>query len=198
MLEIIGIIAIVIAVLIAAVLVYASTRPDSFSIQRTSAINAPPEKIFPLIDDLHAHATWSPFEKDPAMKRTHSGALRGKGAAYEWEGNRQVGKGRIAITGSTSPSKVTMTFDMFTPFEAHNTVEFSVEPSSSSAPAVTNVTSNVTSNVTWAMHGRQPFMAKLFGTFVNCDKMVGSQFEEGLAKLKALAERQSATELHTA
>ena len=193
MLEIIAIVAIVIAVLIAAVLVYAATRPDSFRVQRTSAINAPPETIFPLIDDLHAHTTWSPFEKDPAMKRTHSGAPRGKGAVYEWEGNRQVGRGRIAITESTPPSKVIMALDMFTPFEAHNIVEFSVEPG-----AAPRATTNVTTNVTWAMHGRQPYMAKLFGTFVNCDKMVGSQFEEGLAKLKALAERQGASERQTA
>jgi uncharacterized protein YndB with AHSA1/START domain len=181
MLQIIGIIALVIAVILIAVLVYAATKPDGFRIQRTKAINAPPEKIFPLIDDLRAHTAWSPFEKDPAMKRTHSGAPRGKGSVYEWDGNRQVGRGRIAITDSMPPSKVTMALDMFTPFEAHNTVEFSVEPASGSAAATTNVT--------WVMHGRQPYMAKLFSTFVNCDKMVGSQFEEGLAKLKALAEK---------
>lgn len=179
MLQIIGIVALVIAVLLIAVLAYVATRPDTFRIQRTKAINAPPEKIFPLIEDLRAHTAWSPFEKDPAMKRAHSGASRGKGAVYEWEGNRQVGRGRIAITDSTPSSKVTMALDMFTPFQAHNTVEFSMEPGSAVA----------TTNVTWAMHGRQPYMAKLFSTFVNCDKMVGSQFEEGLAKLKALAEK---------
>jgi hypothetical protein len=164
-------------VVIAAILIYAATKPDSFRVQRSAAIAAPAAKIFPLIDDLHAHHAWSPFEKDPAMKRTHSGAQSGRGAVYEWEGNRQVGKGRIAITDST-PSKITMALDMFAPFKAHNTVEFTLEPQGAGA-----------TNVTWAMHGSQPYMAKLVSTFVNCDKMVGSQFEEGLAKLRAIAER---------
>ena len=171
-----AIIAVVIAVAVVAVLVYAATKPDKFGVQRAASIGAPPEKIFPLIDDLHAHTSWSPFEKDPNMKRTHSGAARGKGAVYEWEGNRQVGAGRIAIIDST-PSKVTMALDMLKPFEAHNVVEFTLEPKGGST------------NVTWAMRGRQPYMAKLMSTFINCDKMVGSQFEEGLGKLKVLAER---------
>ena len=180
MLSTVAIAAIVIVVAIVAVLGYAATRPDTFRVQRTATVKAPAEKIFPLIDDLHAHTTWSPFEKDPNMKRTHSGAARGKGALYEWEGNRQVGSGRIAITDST-PSKVTMVLDMLKPFEAHNIVEFTLEPNGSST--------NVATNVTWAMHGRSPYMAKVMSTFINCDKMVGSQFEEGLAKLKAIAER---------
>jgi hypothetical protein len=184
MLSTVAIAAIVIVVAVVAVLGYAATRPDTFRVQRTATVKAPAEKIFPLIDDLHAHTTWSPFEKDPNMKRTHSGAARGKGALYEWEGNRQVGSGRIAITDST-PSKVTMALDMLKPFEAHNIVEFTLEPNGSSADATTNVTTNVT----WAMHGRQPFMAKVMSTFINCDKMVGRQFEEGLGKLKVLAER---------
>jgi hypothetical protein len=176
-----AIIAVVIAVAVVAVLVCAATKPDKFGVQRAASIGAPPEKIFPLIDDLHAHTSWSPFEKDPNMKRTHSGAARGKGAVYEWEGNRQVGAGRLAIIDST-PSKVTMALDMLKPFEAHNVVEFTLEPKGGS----TDVTST---KVTWAMRGRQPYMAKLMSTFINCDKMVGSQFEEGLGKLKALAEK---------
>jgi uncharacterized protein YndB with AHSA1/START domain len=179
MLSTVAIVAIV-AVAVVAVLAYAATRPDTFRVQRTATVKAPPERIFPLIDDLHAHTSWSPFEKDPNMKRTHGGAARGKGAVYEWEGNRQVGSGRIAITDST-PSKVTMALDMLKPFKANNIVEFTLEPNGSST--------NVSTNVTWAMHGRQPYMAKLVSTFVNCDKMVGSQFEEGLGKLKALAEK---------
>src|SRR5712691_13501218 len=102
--SIVAIVAVIIAIAIIAVLAYAATRPDAFRVQRTASIKAPLERIFPLIDDLHAHTTWSPFEKDPNMKRTHSGAARGKGAVYEWEGNKQVGAGRIAIADST-PSK---------------------------------------------------------------------------------------------
>src|SRR3979411_724677 len=116
MLSTVAIAAIVIVVAIVAVLGYAATRPDTFRVQRTATVKAPAEKIFPLIDDLHAHTTWSPFEKDPNMKRTHSGAARGKGALYEWEGNRQVGSGRIAIADST-PSKITMKLDMLKPFQ---------------------------------------------------------------------------------
>jgi uncharacterized protein YndB with AHSA1/START domain len=171
------IIAAAVIVAIAAILIYAATKPDAFRVQRSVTIDAPPEKIVPLIDDLHAHHAWSPFEKDPAMKRTHSGAQSGPGAVYEWDGNRQVGRGRIAITDST-PSKITMSLDMFTPFEAHNIVEFTLAPRDGS-----------TTDVTWAMHGPQPYMGKLMGTFINCDKMVGSQFEDGLGKLKAIAER---------
>jgi|SRR5215510_1950804 len=178
MLDTLAIIAIVIVLAIAAVLVYAATRPDSFRIQRTASIKAPPEKIFPLIDDLHAHTTWSPFEKDPAMKRTHSGAPRGAGAVYEWDGNREVGAGRMAITESSPPSKVVMALDMLRPFAAHNTVEFLLEPQGNST------------SVTWAMSGRQPYLAKLMCIFMDPDKMVGGQFEQGLAKMKTLAEKE--------
>ena len=171
----ITILAIVVLVL-AAILIYAAAKPDSFGVQRATAINAPAEKIFPLINDLHAHTSWSPFEKDPNMKRTHSGAPQGKGAVYEWDGDRKVGSGRLAIADST-PSNITMILDMFKPFKAHNTVNFLLEPQGGGT------------RVSWAMRGQQPYMAKLMSTFIDCDKMVGGQFEEGLAKLKALAER---------
>jgi uncharacterized protein YndB with AHSA1/START domain len=166
-----------IALLVGAVLAIAASKPNAFRIQRSTTIKAPAEKIFPHLDDLHAHSAWSPFEKDPDMKRTHSGAPRGKGAIYEWDGNRQVGSGRIAITDTVPNSKVMLKLDMFRPFTAHNVVEFTLVPNGSGT------------NVSWAMQGPQPFMAKLMSTFINCDKMVGSQFEEGLAKLKAIAER---------
>src|SRR5215469_17222534 len=117
---------IVIAVAIAAALAYAATKPDTFVVRRSTTIAAPPERIFPMIDDLHAQSAWSPFEKDPDMKRTHSGAPRGKGAVYEWDGNRQVGAGRIAITDSVPSSKVVLALDMSRPFAAHNTVEFTL------------------------------------------------------------------------
>ncbi len=172
---------IAVAVIVAAVLAYAASKPDIFAVSRTTLIAAPPEQIFPLIDDLHAQSAWSPFEKDPNMKRTHSGAPRGKGAVYEWDGNRQVGAGRIAITDSIPSSKVALLLDMSRPFAAHNAVEFTLVPSGGDT------------NVTWAMRGAQPFIGKVMGLFMNCDKMVGSQFEEGLAKLKRLVETQPAT-----
>ena len=170
---------IVAAALIAALLAYAATKPDAFTIRRSVLIAVPPEKIFPMIDNLRAQSAWSPFEKDPNMKRTHSGAPHGKGAVYEWDGNRQVGAGRLAITDSVPPSKITLLLDMFRPFKAQNVVEFTLERQGGGT------------NVTWAMQGRQPYVAKLMSLAMDCDKMVGGQFEEGLSKLKALAETPS-------
>lgn len=172
----IGVIAV--AVALAAVLAYAASKPDSFAVQRSALIDAPPERVFPLIDDLRAQSAWSPFEKDPDMKRTHSGPARGPGAAYAWEGNRRVGAGQIAITESKPPSKVVLSLRMQRPFKADNVVEFALDRTGSGT------------RVTWAMRGRAPFMAKLMGLFMNCDAMVGTQFEEGLAKLKTLVEAQ--------
>src|SRR6266851_5729835 len=100
----IKIIAIVVVVLVVAILGFALTKPDSFNVQRTTKINAPPEKIFRLINDFHGWSSWSPWEKvDPAMKRTHSGAASGRGAVYEWDGNSKVGKGRLEITDASAP-----------------------------------------------------------------------------------------------
>jgi hypothetical protein len=159
----------------AAVLAYAVAKPDWFHIQRSATINASPEKIFPLINNLGLQATWSPFEKDANMRRKFSGPAQGKGAAYEWDGNREVGAGRIEITDSTPPSKVVLNLHMLRPFKAQNIVEFTLAPEGNAT------------NVTWAMQGHQPYMAKLVSTFIDCDKMVGKQFEEGLAKLKGIA-----------
>src|SRR5438552_4706248 len=113
-------IAIAVAVLIAAILVYAATRPDEFRVQRATSIKAPPEKIFALINDFRRWDSWSPWEKmDPAMKRTYSGAASGKGAVYAWQGNSKVGEGRMEIA-DTSPSKIAIKLDFLKPIEGHN------------------------------------------------------------------------------
>ena len=170
-------IAIIAVVLIAAILGYAMTVPDNFRVQRTTSIKAPPEKIFPLINDFHRWGSWSPWEKmDPEMKRTYSGAASGKGAAYAWQGNSKVGEGRMEIADTSPPSKVTIKLDFMKPFEAHNTAEFTLEPKGDST------------NVTWAMYGPSEFITKVMGVFVSMDKMVGKDFETGLANLKAVAE----------
>ena len=172
------IIVIVVVVLLAGVLVLASRKPDTFQIQRTTEIQAPPEKIFPLINDLHRFGTWSPYEnKDPAMKRTLSGAASGQGSVYEWDGNSKVGKGRMEITGSSPSSKVTIKLDMLKPIEGHNVVEFTLEPRGGST------------KVTWAMQGPMPFISKVMSVLINMDNMVGTDFEAGLANLKAVAEK---------
>jgi hypothetical protein len=172
------IVVIAVFVLIAAVLILAATRPDGFGVQRATSISAPPDKIFPFINDFNRWPLWSPYEKkDPAMKRVFSGAASGKGAVYEWDGNSQVGKGRIEITDASTPSRVTIKLDMIKPMEGHNIVDFTMEPRGG------------VTHLTWAMRGSCAYMAKVMGLFCNMDKMIGKDFEVGLANLKALAEK---------
>jgi hypothetical protein len=179
MFEILAIIAVVLAIAIAIVLILAATKPDTFSVQRAAAVKAPPEKIFPLINDFHQWGTWSPWEgKDPGMKRTYSGTASGRGAVYAWDGNKNVGSGRMEILDASSPSKIVIKLDFFKPFEAHNTAEFSVLPQGDGA-----------TNISWVMHGPAPFMSKIMQVFMNIDKMVGKDFEIGLSNLKKLTER---------
>ncbi len=171
-------IGIIVVVLLAGVLILAATRPDSFHVERSITIKAPPDKIFAAINDFHRWSAWSPWEKlDPAMKRTFSGAESGKGAAYAWEGNSKVGEGRMEIVDALPPSKVTIKLDFVKPLEGHDTAEFTMVPNGDST------------NVTWTMNGQSPYVAKLMGVFLSMDTMIGKDFEAGLANLKAVAER---------
>ena len=172
------IIAIIITVAIIMALILAAAKPDSFRIERSINIKALPEKIFPLIIDFHHMNTWSAWEKiDPAMKRSFSGAESGKGAMYAWDGNKEIGQGSMEILEATASSKVLIKIDFCKPFEAHNTVEFTLLPHGE------------TTTVTQAMYGSSPYIAKLMSLVFSMDKMVGSKFEEGLASLKAAAEK---------
>lgn len=171
-------IAIIVVVLIAAILIFAATRPDDFRVQRAASIKAPPEKVFALINDFNRWDAWSPWEKkDPAMKRTFGAATSGKGAKYAWEGNKDVGKGSMEIAESSPSSKVTIKLDFIEPFEGHNIVDFTLEPKGDST------------NVTWSMHGPMPFISKVISVFCNMDSMIGKDFEAGLSNLKAAAEK---------
>ena len=171
------IIGLLLVVGVAGLLVYAATRPDRFRIERSASIKAPPEKIFPHVNDFKAWTAWSPWEKiDPALKRSYSGPPSGKGAAYAWEGNKNVGSGSMEITESVAPSKIVLRLDFLKPFEAHNTTEFTFVPQGDAT------------TVSWAMFGPSPYMSKLMGIFFNMERMVGGQFEQGLANLKALSE----------
>jgi len=171
-------IAIAIVVLVAAVLVFAATRPDDFRVQRSTVVKAAPERILPLITDFHRWAEWSPYEKlDPAMKRIHAGAPSGVGAVYQWEGNSQAGAGRMEIKEVQPPSRVAIQLDFTKPVEGHNVAEFALEPRAGGT------------QVSWSMRGPSPYLMKLMGIFVNLDRMIGSDFETGLANLKAIAER---------
>ncbi|MBI3775265.1 MAG: SRPBCC family protein [Gammaproteobacteria bacterium] len=171
-------ISIIVVVLLAVLLTFAATRPNTFRIERTTSIHAPPDKIFVLINDFHAWEQWSPWEKaDPAVKRTYSGAVSGKGAVYEWSGNNDIGQSRMEIIESMPPSKITIKIDFIAPFEAHNTLEFKL------------LTLGDTTTITQAMFGPSPYISKLMGLFFNMDKMIGQKYEEGFAALKALAEK---------
>jgi uncharacterized protein YndB with AHSA1/START domain len=175
------IISLAVVAVVGGFLIYAATRPDSFRVERTATIDAPPERIFPLINDFQRWGAWSPFEKkDPGMKRTVSGVSSGKGAVYEWDGNKEIGQGRMEIVESVPPSRVTLTLDFTRPFEAHNIVDFTLEPRGNST------------QVTWAIHGPSPFISKVMGIVFNVDKMIGKDFEAGLAALKTVSEQQSA------
>jgi hypothetical protein len=178
MLKTLAIIGVVVVVAIAGILLYAATKPDSFRVQRTVLINAPPDKVFPLVNDIKAWTAWSPYEKkDPAMKRTYGAVTAGKGATYAWEGDKNVGQGSMEIVES-GPRKIAIKLDFLKPFEAHNIGEFIFEPKGDSTA------------VTWAIYGPSPYMSKVVGTFMNIDDMIGRDFEKGLADLKAAAEKK--------
>jgi len=169
---------IVIVVLIAAILIFAATKPDTFRVERSTSIKAAPENIYPLINDFHSWKAWSPWEKiGPAAKTMHGGAAGGVGAIYEWDGNNEVGTGRMEIIESSPPSKIVLKIDFIKPFACHNIIEFTLVPRGGSTI------------VTQAMYGPSPYLSKLVCLFFSMDKMVGTKYEEGLANLKAIAEK---------
>lgn len=170
-------IALVAVAAVGLVLIAAAFRPDTFRVQRSVRIAAAPAAIHPWINNVQQMNSWSPFvRKDPNIKGTYRGPAAGPGAAYDFDGNREVGKGSVEITGST-PEKITMKLDMIAPMEGHNVIEFTLVPLGN------------TTEVTWAMHGASPYIGKLMGMVFNMDKMIGGAFETGLADLKARAER---------
>ncbi|PZO03541.1 MAG: polyketide cyclase [Hyphomicrobiales bacterium] len=167
---------------IAVTLILAAMKPGSFQVQRSIAINAPPERVYPLIADFRAWGAWSPWEKkDPALKRSFSGAEAGVGARYAWVGDKNVGEGSMEIVEAKAPGRVGLKLDFIKPFEAHNDVVFSLQPHGQGATPSTNVV--------WTMTGPVPFFAKIIHVFMNMDAMVGGDFEAGLAAMKATAER---------
>lgn len=166
-----------IAVLIALLLAYAASRPDAFRIERRTRVNVPPERIMPLVNNFTSWREWSPWEgRDPNLRRTMSGAPSGVGAVYNWEGNNQVGQGRMEIVESTL-QRILIKLDFIKPFAASNMAEFTFTPAGGAT------------DVNWAMTGTRPFMMKVMGVFMDMDKIVGKDFEAGLASLKAQAER---------
>ncbi len=167
----------VIATAIAAVLIAAAMKPATFRIARSITVNAPPERLYPMIADFHRWTEWSPYETlDADLKRTYGGVENGVGATYAWEG-RKAGAGRMEIVGATPPYLVSIKLDFTKPFKASNMAEFSLRPDGGGTA------------VTWSMTGTNSFVAKLMGTFFSMDKFVGKDFETGLANLKRNAEQ---------
>ena len=168
----------VLAVAVAGLLLYASiTQPDAFRVQRAMTINAPADKIHAILTDLRRGAEWSPYEKkDPAMKKSYSGPAAGPGAVMEWDGNSEIGAGKLTVAEAT-PSKIVINLDMSRPMEGHNIVEYALTPQGGAT------------NVTWSIHGPMNTISKVMCLFMNMDNMVGKDFEQGLRDLKALAEK---------
>lgn len=158
-------------------LAYAATRPDEFRVERRLRIAAPAEKVWPLVAELRAFNRWNPYErKDPLIQSRYSGAAAGIGSRYDWD-SQEVGSGSLEITGQQPGRAVQMKLDFVKPFEAHNLAEFALQPTPDGA-----------TEVRWTMHGPANFISKLMGVFINMDKMVGRDFEDGLQNLRQLAE----------
>jgi Polyketide cyclase / dehydrase and lipid transport len=148
-----------------------------FEVVRSTTIGAPAERVHGLIDDFHAWRAWSPWEDvDPDLRRDYSGAESGVGARYAWEGNRKAGKGDMEIVGST-PERIDVRLTFEKPWKATNAVAFTLVPAGDGA-----------TDVTWRMSGTQRGLSALFGRFVSMDRLVGKDFEKGLARMKAAAE----------
>jgi Polyketide cyclase / dehydrase and lipid transport len=166
-----------VAGLIVLLLIVIVTRPSTFHVERSITMAAPPENAFAQVNDFHAWPAWSPWEKlDPQMKRTHEGSPAGVGAKYSWVGNDQVGEGRMTIEKSEKPSIVAIKLEFLKPFESTSTTTFTFAPTAQGC------------KVTWAMDGENNFMAKAASLFMDMDKMIGADFEKGLAAMKTAAE----------
>jgi uncharacterized protein YndB with AHSA1/START domain len=163
--------------LLALLCLIAAFRPDKFRVERSAEIAAPPAKVFALLQDFHEWPKWSPWEKlDPHMTRTHSGAAAGVGAKYAWKGDKKVGEGAMEILEAQAPTRLRIKLDFLVPFEAHNLTLFDLSAAGSGT------------RITWAMEGSQPFLFRLMCLFMSMDKMVGRDFEKGLAAMKSVAE----------
>jgi uncharacterized protein YndB with AHSA1/START domain len=165
------------AVIVILFVVIVALQPAEFRVARSTTISAPPEVIFAEVNDFHKWEAWNPWGKiDPAMKQTYEGAPVGTGAVYAWAGNKEVGEGRMTITESRPNDLIRIKLEFFKPFAGNSIAEFTFKPEANQTA------------VTWSMAGENNFMAKAIHLFMNMDKMIGSQFEKGLADMKAVVE----------
>lgn len=166
---------------VAALLLFARSRPHTFRIERSTRIEAPPEAIYGYMADFHRLPAWLPYEqKDPDMQRRYSGTPAGAGAVYDFAGDSSVGTGRMEIIELTPPTRVRMSLEMHKPMHARNLIEFGLRADGGATV------------VSWSMEGRNPFIARLLGIFIDMDRMIGKDFEQGLANLKAVVEQSGA------
>jgi len=177
------IILIALAVIVVVFVAIVAVQPSDFRITQSATIAAPPEVVFAQVNDLHNWEAWSPWAKlDPAAKSAYEGPAAGVGAAFAWSGNNKIGEGRMTIIESRPNELVQFKLDFLKPFKATNTAEFTFKPEGNQTA------------VTWSMYGKNSFIGKAVGLFINCDKMVGGQFEQGLAQMKSVAEAASGKE----
>jgi hypothetical protein len=167
---------IVLAVIVIGLVVFVAMKPSEFRIIRSALVGAPADAVFPHVNDLHNWEAWSPWAKlDPAAKTNYEGPSAGVGAAFSWAGNHNIGEGKMTITESRPNDLVRFRLDFLKPFKGTNLAEFMFQPERGQT------------KVTWTMSGHYGFVPKLMGLFINCDKMVGDQFEKGLADLNKVS-----------
>lgn len=165
-------------VLVAALLLFAATKPNSYAVSRSMTIKAPPEKLYAMVDSFPAWPQWSPYEKlDPAMKKTIGGAPSGVGATYAWEGNSSAGSGSMKIIRADAPRAIDIQLEFTKPMAGHDTASFTFTPKGDST------------TVTWTVRGPNPYIAKLFTVFVSMDGMLGGQMMDGLMAMQKVAEK---------
>ncbi len=161
------------------ILVYAATKADQYSVERSILVHALPEQVFPLINDLHAMNRWNPFlTRDPGIQGSYNDIAAGVGAGYSFDGSKDIGSGHMSITKSKPPCQVDMSLVMLKPFPGATEISFYLQPEA------------VSTQVTWHLRGKSPYIMKVMSLFFNMDAVVGKAFEQGLADLKKQAEQQ--------
>lgn len=178
---ILGYIGLAALVLIVGLVIYVVMMPSEFRYQRSAVINAPATAVFPLINDFHQWGEWSPWEHiDPNLKRSYEGPDSGVGSVYSWIGNGNVGQGKMTILESKPGDLISIKLQFIKPFAGLCPTTFKLEPSASGT------------KVTWTMEGKNHFIAKAMSLFINMDKMIGKNFEDGLAKMNTAAQAKVA------
>lgn len=173
------VIVILVLLVLTGILVYAATKADQYLVERSIQIDAAPEQIFPLINDLHAMNRWNPFLlRDPGIQGYYNDITAGVGASYSFDGSKDIGAGHMSITKSKPFSQVDMSLVMLKPFPGANEISFYLHPEADST------------QVSWHMRGKAPYIMKVMSLFFNMDAVVGKAFEQGLADLKKRVEQQ--------